>query len=98
MNGEFLGCWMDAMELLAAGGTWTTILLHIGVLILFGIVRLGIGSVVLRPGKREAIRLNCGEHMQNTPVNMVLHHIAGVFIVGLETAKVNKVAVLHLFL
>lgn len=46
---------LDAMELLAAGGTWTTILLHIGVLILFGIVLLGIGSVVLRPGKREAV-------------------------------------------
>ncbi|MCM3337909.1 ABC transporter permease [Paenibacillus sp. MER TA 81-3] len=46
---------LDAMEQLAAGGSWSAIALHVIVLLLFGVVLLGIGSTVLRPATREAI-------------------------------------------
>ncbi len=46
---------LDAMEQLAAGGSWSAIALHVIVLLLFGVILLGIGSTVLQPAKREAL-------------------------------------------
>ncbi|CAH8716138.1 ABC transporter permease [Paenibacillus thiaminolyticus] len=46
---------LDAMDMLASGGSWSAISLHVLVLLLFGFVLMGIGSAVLRPAKRHAL-------------------------------------------
>lgn len=46
---------LDAMEKLASGADITQVGLHIGVLGLFAIILLGIGSALLKPTKREAM-------------------------------------------
>jgi len=45
---------LDAMETLATGADIGQVALHLGVLALFALVLIGIGSVVLRPSEREA--------------------------------------------
>jgi len=45
---------LDAMEKLAKGAELGQVMLHIGVLALFAVVLLGIGSALLKPTEREA--------------------------------------------
>ncbi|WP_028545737.1 ABC transporter permease [Paenibacillus taiwanensis] len=44
---------LDAIEKLAAGGSLASVMIHAGVLLLFTIIFLGIGSVALRPSYRS---------------------------------------------
>ncbi|MNI27117.1 ABC-2 family transporter protein [compost metagenome] len=45
---------IDAIERMSSGSGLGDVMLHVGILSLFALILLGVGSVILKPGEAEA--------------------------------------------